>query len=240
VNPHNLTQFLICLVLITFVHSSAAFAQKRKAPFGGRIAIVVDERLAALRATPQLTGKLIRRISRGRIVAVRTARLSADGIAFLLVKVTSRTHGWIQREAVVLPSHAADDQKLLELVKGSSEFDRIARARIFLEYFPRSSLRPEVLMIVGDAAEELSARLSREASRRLNTPTGAAPKFSYFLNYSGLDRYNRQGVTFVLDKQARRFHYDGAAWREVLRRFPNTPQAREAEARLAQLAAAVR
>ena len=238
-NPHNLTQFLICLVLFTFVHS-AAFAQKRKAPFGGRLAIVVDERLAALRATPQLTGKLIRRISRGRIVAVRTARLSADGIAFLLVNVTGRTHGWIQREAVVLPSHAADDQKLLELVKSSSEFDRIARARIFLEYFPRSSLRPEVLMILGDAAEELSARLSREASRRLNTRTGAAPKFSYFLNYSGLDRYNRQGVTFVLDKQARRFHYDGAAWREVLRRFPNTPQAGEAEARLAQLAAALR
>ena len=27
---------------------------------------------------------------------------------------------------------------------------------------------------------------------------GGAPIFSYFLNYNGLDRYNRQGITFVL------------------------------------------
>jgi hypothetical protein len=238
-NPHKLTfHFLISLVLFTSLHNSPLLAQKRKVPHGGRLAIVVDERLAALRVTPQLTGKLVRRIGRGRMVAVRTARTSGDGIVFLLVNVNSRTHGWIQREAVVLPSHATDDQKLLELIRSSGDFDRIARARIFLEYFPHSLLRPEILMLFGDTAEELSERLSREASRRVNTSHGFAPEFSYFLNYSGLDRYNRQGVFFIFDSQTRRFHYNGAAWREILRRFPSAPEAREAEKRLAQVDAA--
>ena len=35
-----------------------------------------------LRATPQLTGKLVRRLGRGRLVAIRTAKTSTDGIVF--------------------------------------------------------------------------------------------------------------------------------------------------------------
>ena len=124
-------------VLFLFI-SSQAFAQKQKAPAGGRLAVVVDERLAALRATPQLTGKLVRRLSRGRMVAVRLTKTSPDGITFFLVNVTRRTHGWIQREAVVSPSRRGDDRRLLDLNQHSQGFDRISRARIFLDHFPRS------------------------------------------------------------------------------------------------------
>ncbi len=228
--PHK----LVLLVVLTFLFPTVIAGQSRKPPAGGRLGIVVDERLAALRATPQLNGRLVRRLGRGRMVAVRSMRNSAEGITFLLVNVSRRTHGWIQREAVVSPARAGDDRRLLELIERSQGFDRIVRARIFLDYFPRSPIRPAVLLLLGDAADEVAARLTTEASRRLR-PLGDAPEFSYYLNYVGLDRYNRQRVGFVFDKTAKRFHYDGAAWRELLRRYPNSPEAAQARQRLGQL-----
>jgi hypothetical protein len=207
------------------------FAQ-RKRPTGGRIAIVVDERLAALRATPQLTGKLVRRLGRGRLVAVRAAKTSPDGVTFFLVNITRRTHGWIQREALVSPSRAGDDRKLDDLIRGSRGFDRISRACIFLDHFPRSPLRPAVLLLLGDSAEEAAEKLSKSAARRISESANAAPEFSYYLNYSGLDRYNRLRITFVFDPSAKRLHYDGAAWRELIRRYPKSAEASEAQKRL--------
>jgi hypothetical protein len=159
-------------------------------------------------------------------------KTSSDGIVFFLVNVTSRTHGWIQREAVASSSRAGDDQKLLRLINASSGFDRIARARIFLDHFPRSPLRPEVLLLLGDAAEEMAAKLSTDAARRLKEGLGGAPEFSYYLNHPSLDRYNRQRVGFIFDKSTKRFHYNGAAWRELLRRHPRSSEAAEAKKRL--------
>ena len=232
-NPHRLTLHFtaICLALSSI---NIAAAQKRKAPPGGRIAVVVDERLSALRASPELTARLLRRLGRGRLVAIRAVKTSRDGIVFCLVNVTTRTHGWIQREALISPSHSGEDQRLLTLIKSSSDFDRLVRARIFLTYFPRSPLHPEVLLLLGNAAEQASDKLSRDASRRL-PDASSAPEFSYFLNYQGLDRYNRQGVVFVFDQQTRRLRYEGTAWREILRRFPRSPQAVEAQKRLVKI-----
>ena len=229
-NPHRITSLVILSVAfnLNFIHASA---QKQKTPPGGRIGVVVDERLSVLRATPDLRGKLIRRIARGRLVAIRKRKVNQDGVAFYLVNVSSRTSGWIQREAVASSSQQGSDLNLLTLIESSRDFDRIVRARIFLNHFPYSRLRPKVLLILGDAAEESSEKLSRDAARRL-TETSTAPEFTYFLNYSGLDRYNRQGVAFLFDKQSRRFHYDGSAWRELVRRYPNVPEAVEARLRL--------
>lgn len=229
--PHKLT---LCLVLF-LLNSSSILAQQRKPPTGGRLAVVVDERLAALRATPQLNGRLVRRLSRGRLLAVKSMKTNADGISFLLVNVSSRTHGWIQREAVVTPSRSGEDQRLFTLIERSQGFDRIAHARIFLAHFQRSRLRPAVLLLYGETAEELAAKLSRDAARRLKQDHSDAPEFSYFLNYTGLDRYNRQGITFVFDQSTKRFHYDGAAWRELIRRHPHSPAAAEAKIKLDSL-----
>jgi hypothetical protein len=229
-NPHKLA---LCVLLVLFA-ALTNFAQ-RKPPAGGRLAIVVDERLAALRTTPQLSGKLVRRLSRGRMVAVRSMKTSADGITFFLVNVTTRTHGWIQREAIVSPSRAGDDRRLLSLIKRSEGFDRLSRARIFLDHFPRSPLRPDVLLLLGDTAEELAAKLTTDAARRLKEDLSDAPEFSYYLNYTGLDRYNRQRVGFGFDQSTQRFHYDGVAWREVIRRYPKTQQAAAAKKRLEAL-----
>ena len=103
-----------------------------------------------------------------------------------------------------------------------------------MDHFRRSSFRAEVLLLFGEAAEEATAKLSADAGRRLKGAT-SAPEFTYFLNYTGLDRYNRHGIRFVFDASARRFHYDGAAWREILRYYPRSPEARSAMDRLAQL-----
>ena len=228
-NPRKLT---LCLFLV-FCAQVTGIGQ-RKPPAGGRLAVVVEERLAALRATPQLNGRLVRRLSRGRMVAIRSAK-TTDGITFLLVNVSSRTHGWIQREAVASPTRAGDDQRLMRLIERSQGFDRLSRARIFLDHFTRSPLRPDVLLLLGDTAEELAAQLSNDAARRLKDAPGEAPEFSYYLNYTGLDRYNRQGVKFVFDKSTKRFHYDGAAWRDLIRHFPRSSASSEARKRLKPL-----
>ena len=224
--PHKLTILLIT-ILVNFCLQPTVFAQQ-KPPKGGRIAVVVDERLSALRSTPDLTGVLIRRVGRGRLVAIRGSQTTPQGVVFYRIRVSSRTQGWMQREAVVSVSQRDDDKRLLSLISNSSDFDRIARARIFLELFPRSALRPEVLLLFGEAAEDAAGRLTRDAVRRLG-----ALDFTYYLNYTSLDRYNRQGIRFTFDRMTRQFHYDGAAWKELIRRHPKTPQAKQAEERLA-------
>ena len=225
----------ILLICCSGWFSTSAFAIKR-VPAGGRVAIVVDERLSALRLAPSLSGKLLRRIGRGGLVAVRGEKRSRDGVVFYRVNVTRRTSGWVQQEAIVSPWRAGDDARFLRLINGSEDFDRIARARIFLDYFRQSALRPEVLMIYATAAENAAAQLSRDASRRLDAKemnSGGAPLHSYYLNFNALDRYNRQGITYKFDESAKRFHYDGEAWRELIQRYPRSPQAVEARRRLA-------
>jgi hypothetical protein len=229
--------FLIALTL-SCLYSSAS-AQRRQVPPGGHVAVVADERLAALRIVPDPTARLLRRLSRGRLVSIRGTSQSRDGLVFYRVAVNRRTSGWLQREALISSWRPGDDDRLLQLIGGADEFDRVARARIFLDAFPRSPLRSQVLLRYGDAAEEAAAKLSREAERRFERrelPAGGAPEFSYYLNYNGLDRYNRQGVSFTFDRAAKKFHYNGAAWREIIQRYPKSPEAGEARKRLEAVA----
>ena len=231
------TTFL-CVLLVCLPQTIIA---KRRAPAGGRVAVVVDERLSALRTTSELSGVLLRRMGRGTLLAIRGERRNRDGVVFYRVNVNRRTNGWIQREALVSPSRAGDDARLLRLIKGSEDFDRIVRARIFLDYFRLSEFRPEVLMIYSQAAEDTAGRLSRDASRRLDEKemtAGGAPLFSYYLNFNELDRYNRQGITFVFDAGAKKFRYDGEGWQELVHRYPRSPEAVEARKRLESRSAA--
>lgn len=190
--------------------------------------IVVDERLAALRAAPHLSASLLKRLGKGRKVVVLRAQRSSDGTLFYRVAVTRRTRGWLQREALVFPRRSGDDAKLLRLIKVTRDFDRIVRARIFLEAFPRSPLRPAVLLILGDEATKAASKLSQDAERRLDVEemnsTGASLT-SYFLNYSGIDRYRRQGIVFRFDAATRQFRYGGDAWNELLLRHRSSPEA---------------
>ena len=234
----RITLVCVSLSILVSLCATPAPAQrgKRRAPAGGsRYAVVVDERLSALRDAPGFSGAPLRRLGRGRSVTLTGARKPADGAAFVQVAVTRRTRGWVQAESLAAPARAGDDERLLRLARGSEGFDRIERARIFLDTFPRSPLRPAALLLLGAAAAEAAARLSRDASRRLDAremEAGGAPPHTYFLNYNGLDRWRRQGVVFTFDAAAKQFRYDGAAWREILRRHPRSPEAEEARRRL--------
>jgi len=204
-------------------------------PPGGRLAVVVDERLSALRAAPDLTAKLIQRLGRGHLVSVRGERVATDGVRFYHVAVTRRTMGWLQSDAVVAPWRAGDDVRLVNLLEKSDEYDLVIRARSFLDTFAQSPLRSKVLAMYAVAAEDVADKLSRDAQRRFiraDLPAGGAPEFSYYLNFNSLDRYNRAGVTFHFDRAAKKFTYEGAAWREILRRYPRSPEALEARKRL--------
>ncbi len=214
------------------------YAQRRRPPGFGARAVVVDERLAVLRDGPQLSAGLVQRLGRGRMVSVMGAKRTREGITFYRVAVTRRTRGWLQSEAVISPARRGDDERLLNLIRASKDFDRISRSTIFLEMFPASTLRPAVLMILGEAAEEAAQKLSREAARRLDEDemkANRAPAFSYFMNYNGLDRYRRQGVDFIFNEATKQYHYDGAGWRELVRRYPRSAEAVAARQRLASL-----
>lgn len=231
--------FVVVIACALCLIAEAAQAQRRRAvPLGNRSAVVVDERLAVLRDGPDLSARLLQRMSRARVVLVLGAKRSPDGLTFYRVAVTRRTGGWLQSDAVISPARADDDERLLRLVRGSEDFDRVARARIFLDLFPRSPARPEVLMLYGEAAEAAAAKLSRDAARRLDEremTAGGAPHFSYFLSYSGLDRYRRQGINFTFNRATKQFHYDGESWREIVRRYPRSAEAEQARKQLESL-----
>lgn len=234
--PHM--RAIVVLVVFAAIAPSAFAQKKKRAPPGGNIGVVADERLAALRAAPSLSARLIRRLTRGRLVSVRATKRNYEGVSFCHVVVTRRTSGWIQNEALVMAGRKGDDERLAHLIGGTDEFERVARARIFLDTFFRSPMRLRVLLALGDAAEEAAQQLTREATRRFErheVPTDGAPEFSYYLNYNGLDRYNRQGVTFTFDREKIQFHYNGAAWREIVRKYPNSPEAAVAARRLENL-----
>jgi hypothetical protein len=238
INPINLKLSLAASILAVVCLPGTTLAQKRRVPSGGRVAIVVDDRLSALRVAPSLSARLIERLSRGRFVAIIAKARGPEGLSFYRVKVTRRRDGWIQSEALISSSQPADAGRLVRLIRSAEDFELLARARIFLEAFPASSLRPAVLLLYGDAAEGVCEKLSRDAGRRLDQKemsASGAPEFSYFLNSNTLDRYNRQNAHFVFDRRAKQFHYDGAAWREIARRYPHSAEATEARQRLEKL-----
>jgi hypothetical protein len=233
--PRIITATAISVLLTLFPLTQSRVLAKKRAPPGGRVAVVVDERLSALRAAPDLTARLLERLSRGHLVSIRGARTTADGLKFYRVALSRRTFGWLQSDAVVVPGRAGDDRRLLTLIENSDDFDRIVRARTFLDAFPQSLLRSKVLAMYAGEAEDVADKLTRDAGRRFTKnelPANGAPEFSYYLNYNGLDRYNREGITFLFDRTSKKFSYNGAAWREILKRYPNSPEAVEARKRL--------
>ncbi len=53
IKKHGLTVLLV-LLLFLIPHTNADAQRRRRAPTGGRVAVVVDERLSALRDAPSL------------------------------------------------------------------------------------------------------------------------------------------------------------------------------------------
>jgi hypothetical protein len=234
--------FMLTVFFLSFV-SAEAQTKPRAAPKvfkkspareGSNAAVVIDERLAVLRAAPSLFAQSIQRMRTGHIVAVSGTK-EADGVTFYRVAAGSGKIGWIQSDAVFSRTKKGDDERLARLVQASDGFEQVERAAIFLEMYAVSPLRPAILLLVGDLLEGAALKMSNDAARRLDkremAATGA-PLHSFYLNYVSLDRYRKLGAVFVFNSAVKLFHYDGATWREIVQKFPKSSEAVEAQKRL--------
>jgi hypothetical protein len=215
--------------------SSAAGAQKSKEI--GSSAVVIDESLAVLRIKPSLFSDSIQRMRRGRRVQIMDSK-EADGVKFYRISASPNNQGWVQSEAVFGRFRRGDDERLARLVQATEGFDQIEIAMQFLEIYPSSPLRPSILLLFGDLIEETALRLSRDAARRLDRRAMAAtgaPLHSFYLNFVMLDRYRKLGIVFLFNSNSKSFHYDGASWREIINKFPNSSETVEARKRLDSL-----
>lgn len=224
------------------VCAPAAFGQrisKRAIPAAVVRIFVVDERLSAVRSAPGLAAPLLFRARRGRMFTVSDWQ-SSDGVIFLKVKVSSKRSGWIQWDAAVIQGREGEDLRLMRLILNSEGFERLDRTHIFLEVFKRSRLRPSLLLIFGDTAQEAAVRLSRDVVRRVPSAEvrplveNDSQLRSFYLGNVMLDRYARIGVRFTFDLESMTFRYDGAAWREIVERYPKSEEAEMARQRLAE------
>jgi hypothetical protein len=236
---------LLCLLVFTFgVEAQKRRSSKFKKPVAvqtprnaSNTAVVVDERLAVLRVEPSFYARSVQRMRRGRVVTISGLK-EADGVTFYRVNAAPNGSGWVQAEAVAGKFRRGDDARLAKFVQSSEGFEQIDRAQIFLETFNDSPLRPAILLLMGDLMEETALKLSTEATRRLDRremAASGAPLHSYYLNYVSLDRYKRLGINFLFNPNAKLFHYDGANWREIIKKSPQSNEAIEARKRLDSL-----
>ena len=141
--------------------------------------------------------------------------------------------------AIARLGNAVDGEKLLAAIAEAK--DDITKARIarLCADSMRSSptIAPRALLALGQAAEHAADKLSRDADRRLgdNLPDASVSKRDFVLSFNELDRFNRAGVTYDYDEAKDKIVYDGAAYRELLRRYPRSAEAAQARERLAAL-----
>lgn len=205
----------------------------------GQTAIVIDETLSVLRKNPSLFSDSFQRMHRGRKVQI-LAVTEADGVKFYKVTAPPSNFGWVQADAVFGKFRPADEERLAKLVQATDGFDQVEIAVEFFTLYPDSKFRPTLLLLFGDVLEEVSVKLSKDATSRLNRKemaASAAPLHSYYLNFVSLDRYRKLGVVYQFNPAAKQFHYDGTSWKEIVAKFPASPEAAEAKKRLESLKA---
>jgi mono/diheme cytochrome c family protein len=110
-----------------------AYVLEVKNPAGKKVfaakscAVCHDDRASG---APDLSARLLRRMSRGRFVSIRGASRNRDGLLFYQVAVNRRTSGWLQSEALISSWRPGDDERLA----------------LLLEELERLGLREELLL----------------------------------------------------------------------------------------------
>lgn len=203
-------------------------------------AIVTDDRLSALRRTPDLKGTVTRRLHLGRKVWILSEHKGRrDEPTFFRVAVSKRTIGWLHAGALSMPGRKGDDEKLFGSIRSATDsFDRLTLCKLFLDNFSHSPLFAEVMFTLGDEAERAAATLSTRSTRRLaklDLPEKGSRSRDYYLSDSGLDRYSRLGIVFEFDPGSEQYVYDGKAFRELVRRYPGHRLSEDARTRLAAI-----
>jgi len=227
-----------CLILVLALCLTAQSQNRRKIVVPGQRAIVVDERLSALRTLPDVKAPLKQRLRRGRAVGILGWGKSKTGQQFLRVAVTRKTRGWILDKAVVKSGNVTDAERLVKLIQETTDdFVKARLGRLCADEFRATKLAPRCLLTLGETAERVAERLAREAKRRVGDEESDAglTKRDYLLNFAGLDRYNRIGITFDHSAALDQIVYDGAVYREILKRYPRSVESSEAGSRLKRL-----
>ena len=226
-------------LLVVFVCLFPGSAQKQKQRVIVQTAVVIDESLSVLRMQPSLYAIPIQRMRLGRRVQI-TGIAEADGIKFYKVVASRSKLGWLQSDAVAGKFRTDDEVRFARLVQAAAGFDQLQLAMEFLRMYPTSQFRASMLLLFGDLVENAAAKLTRDASSRLNRraiAASGAPVHSFYLNFTMLDRYRKLGVTFLFNASTRTFHYNGWSWNEIVRKYPASNESAEARKRLESLKA---
>lgn len=216
--------FAALLALLSVAHPQNR-ARRQRAVAGSR-AIILEDRLAALRRLPDVRAPLIQRLRRGEIVGVLRIRPG-----WMQVFVSRRTRGWILSEAVMRSGHAPDAEKLLKLMaETKDEFARARLARLCADEFRNTPAAPKALTLLAQAAEAACEELTRDARKRIEDEGKSASathtsRREWMLSFSGLDRWNREGIMFEYAAAKDALVYDGAAYKELLKKYPRSLEA---------------
>jgi hypothetical protein len=145
----------------------------------------------------------------------------------------------MHRSALAIAGRAGEDQKVLNLIDSrSEEIDRLTLCRVLTDRFPRSAFMPRALLAMGQEAERAArdiVPLARKRLSKMNEKNHNAPLRDYYLSDTSLDRYSRLRIRFDFDESTSRYVYDGQAYRELIKKFPASDEARMARVRLDQI-----
>lgn len=249
-NPYSQLRIQPAAMLLLIVLSSNAAAQQQpkpdslhspgaagtplaKRPTFSR-AFVVDDRLSTLRREPGLQSEVIHRLRLGHTVYV-IARTNGEP-RYCRVAVTRRTRGWILESAIALQGKTGEDRRVMKLIEGAKDgLDRISLCRLLIERFSRSPLVPRALLQMGEESDRAAQTLTQRARKRLADASDEnwnASTRDYFLNDVGLDRYSKLRVVFDFNQSTSEYVYDGRAYADLVRRFPNHEAAAPARQRI--------
>ncbi len=199
-------------------------------------AFVVDDRLSTLRHEPGLQSEVIHRLRLGRPVYIIGSAKPKAGPRFCRVAVTRRTRGWILESALAMQGKTGEDQRIMKLIEGAKDgLDRISLCRLLTERFGQSQLVPRSLLLMGEEADRAAQMLTQRARKRLADASDEnwnASSRDYFLNDAGLDRYSKLHIVFDFNESTSEYVYDGRAYGDIVRRFPNHEEAGLAQQRI--------
>ena len=223
------------ITLLCFFSFSVQAAEKEPWNADGqfRRAFVIDDGLSALRKSPKTTSTCLRRLRVGRKIFIISSIKNQHGIKYYYIAVTRRTRGFIDAAAIISPSQAGDDARLMRLIEASKGVEKIILAQILVNNFPKSRFCPDALLAEGEAAEKIALELSKKISRRLPEQLDKELGLErYLLNNPALDKYSRLGINFYVDEKESLYFYDGAVYKQILNRYPRSLAASRAKEKL--------
>ena len=234
--------FSLLLVSTALAHSNGQSASPRAQIRRPRMvkAFIVDDRLSALRREADIQSEVIQRLRPGRPVYILQAKNGGEGRpTFYRVAVTRRTRGWIHESAVVVPGRAGEDERVMKLIADTRDgLERIALCRFFIERLGRSPLVPQAMFVMAEESDRAATSLTRRARKRLatvNEEENGVGVRDYYLSDAGLDRYSKLRVKFDFNQATNQYIYDGQAYRDIIKRFPDSDEAVRARVRLARM-----